>query len=178
MAKIYIDNDGNFWNGRYVVINDMRIYNPSEEQLTEAGYTEYVAPSVPEPTEEELIEKARQQKLNDIEAYDMSDNVNSFTLGGMQMWLTVKERQQIATQITANGNVGRTEMTRWFGGHSFTFPLTTWEQMLVALEVYAGDALNVTEEHKAVVNSLLTREEIEEYDITAGYPEKLNFGSV
>lgn len=178
MRKRYIDGEGNFWNGSYVVIDDMRIYNPSEGQLAEAGYTEYVEPPVPEPTPAEQLENARQQKLMEIEEYNQSDNVNKFTIGGVPMWLTVDERQQISTQITANGAVGRTEMTRWYGGHSFTFPLTTWEQMLVALEVYAGDALNVTEEHKAVVNSLLTVEEIEAYDITDGYPMKLNFGGV
>jgi len=61
-------------------------------------------------------------------------------------------------------------MTRWFGGQSFTFPIKTWKSMLTALEVYAGDALNVTEEHKATVNSLLTIQDIEDFDITEGYP--------
>jgi hypothetical protein len=46
--------------------------------------------------------------------------------------------------------------------------------MLNALEVYAAEALNVTESHKAAVNALTTIEEIEQYDITTGYPEKLN----
>jgi hypothetical protein len=36
-------------------------------------------------------------------------------------------------------------MTRWYDGISFTFPITNWKQMLVALEVYAGDAKNTTE---------------------------------
>jgi hypothetical protein len=47
--------------------------------------------------------------------------------------------------------------------------------MLVALEVYAGDALNVTEAHKAAVNALETIEEVDNFDITVGYPEKLSF---
>lgn len=47
--------------------------------------------------------------------------------------------------------------------------------MLVALEVYAGDALNVTESHKAAVNALETIEEVDNFDITTGYPDKLSF---
>lgn len=47
--------------------------------------------------------------------------------------------------------------------------------MLVALEVYAGDALNVTESHKATVNALNDIESVDNFDITAGYPEKLSF---
>ena len=66
-------------------------------------------------------------------------------------------------------------MTRWFNGHEFTYPIASWKQMLVALEVYAGDALNVTEAHKAAVDALETIEAVDNFDITAGYPEKLSF---
>jgi hypothetical protein len=88
------------------------------------------------------------------------------------MWLTAEERQQIATQISANEAVGRDNMTRWFGSHNFAFPLATWKQMLVALEVYAGDAINVTEAHKAAIEALATIEDVEAYDFTANYPPK------
>ena len=128
----------------------------------------------PAPVIDELAE-AKNNKLMEIEAYDASSNVNSFTIGGQEMWLNVEERQQLATQISANEAVGRTQMTRWFNGISFTFAIAQWKQMLVALEVYAGDALNVTEAHKAAVNTLTTVAEIEEYDYTTNYPDKLNF---
>ena len=91
------------------------------------------------------------------------------------MWLTVEERQQLATQISASEAIGRENMTKWFKGAEFTFPLATWKQMLVALEVYAGDALNVTESHKAAVEAMTNLEDVEAFDITAGYPEKLVF---
>lgn len=145
---------------------------PSVEQLESWGYEEYIEPT---PTPEELLARAKDSKIAELEAYDSSDAVNSFTIDGNPMWLTVDERQQIATQISANEAVGRTEMTRWFGGASFTFPLTAWKQMLVALEVYAGDALNVTEGHRAAVTQLHTLQEVEDYDFTVGYPEKLEF---
>lgn len=173
--KIWVDSDGNFWNGISVVVGDMRIWNPTEEQLREAGFTEYVAPAEPEPTEEELLNEAKDEKLYQIRRYDNSVDVNSFFLGGNEMWLTVEERQQLATQINANEAVGRTEMTKYFHGTPYTFTLEQWKQMLVAVEVYAGDALNVTESHKAAVEALDTIEAIEAYDYTTGYPEKLIF---
>ena len=52
--KRWIDKDGNFWGGVSIVIDDIRIWNPSDEQLIEAGYTEYIPPTPPEPTPEEL----------------------------------------------------------------------------------------------------------------------------
>lgn len=170
--KRYIDQNGRFWDGSSLTIGGMLIVNPTEEQLLEAGYTEYVEP---EPTAEELLERAKQEKLWEIEEYDRSENVNSFFLGEQQMWLTVEERQQIATQISANEAIGREYMTKWFGGNEYTFPIAQWKQMLVALEVYAGDALNVTEAHKAAVQAMDNIEDIEAYDITLEYPEKLTF---
>lgn len=145
---------------------------PSEELLTEWGFEEYIEP---EPTPEQLLQRAKDAKIAELEAYDSSDAVNSFTIDGNPMWLTVDERQQIATQISANEAVGRTEMTRWFGGQSFTFPLTAWKQMLVALEVYAGDALNVTEGHRAAILALDSIQNVEDYDYTTNYPSKLSF---
>ena len=145
---------------------------PSEEQLLAWGYEEWVEPT---PTEEELLARAKQSKIAELEAYDSSDAVNSFTIGGQTMWLTVAERQQIATQISANEAVGRETMTRWFDGQAFTFSLNTWKQMLVALEVYAGDALNVTEGHKADIIALESIEDVEDYDFTVDYPNKLEF---
>ena len=173
MNKIWVNGEGVFWKGHTVKIGDRLIVNPSDEQLMEAGYRLY---EEPEPTEEELLEQARMMKLQELEDYDNSEAVNSFVLGGQTMWLTVDERQQLATQINASEAIGRESMTRWFGGVSFTFPLAIWKQMLVAVEVYAGDALNVTEAHKAAINALGTKEEIEAYDFTVGYPEHLVFG--
>lgn len=146
---------------------------PSVEQLTEWGFEEW---HDPDPTPEQLLQQAKDNKIAELDAYDSSENVNSFTLGEQEMWLTVEERQQIATQISASEAVGRETMTRWFGGASFTFPLTVWKQMLTALEVYAGDAINVTEAHRAAINALNDIEDVEEYDFTVGYPEKLVFG--
>ena len=177
MRKRYI-KDGVFWNGNDVEIDGMTIVNPSEEQLAEAGYVEYVEPEPPVPTPEELLEQAKTVKLSEIEAYDSSDAVNSFTIGGQTMWLTVDERQQIATQISASEAVGRESMTRWFGGVAYTFALAVWQRMLVALEVYAGDALNVTEAHKQAVRQMTSVEEVEAFDITADYPDKPNFPNI
>jgi hypothetical protein len=47
--------------------------------------------------------------------------------------------------------------------------------MLGLVEVYASDALNVTESHKAAINALDDIEDVEAYDYTVGYPDKLSF---
>ncbi len=170
----YINKEGAVYDGGVLLHDGQRIFNPTEEDLSAAGY-EPCAPVVSQPSAVDVLEEAKSSKLKALDAYDSSEAVNSFTIGGQVMWLTVDERQQLATQISANEAVGRESMTRWFGGQEFTFPISAWKQMLVALEVYAGDAINVTESHKAAINNLNTIEEVEGYDFTAGYPARLLF---
>jgi len=145
---------------------------PSAERLAGWGFELYIEPPL---TPEQLLQRAKDAKLAELEAYDLSEAVDSFSINGNIMWLTVEERQQIATQIAANEAAGRTEMTRWFNGHPFCFPLTLWQQMLTALEVYAGDAINVTESHRAAINALESVAAVEAYQFQSGYPTKLTF---
>ena len=152
-------------------------------------YTQYMAmmTTVDYPQEEEkeddieevkalALPSIKEYRISQIEEYDRSGAVNTFYINGNPMWLTVQERQQIATQISANEAIGRETMTKWFGGNEYTFPIALWKQMLVAVEVYAGDALNVTESHKVAVSAIEDADEALGYDITAGYPEKIHFG--
>lgn len=171
------NNIGSTWqdylDNKWVLLSDEQVafHEEHPEATVKEVWDMQMTPPVPR-----TLEDAKEEKIRLIEDYDQSDAVNSFTIGNMTMWLSVEERERIATQISANEAIGRIEMTRWFNGMAFTFTLTQWKQMLVALEVYAGDALNVTESHKAAVNALTTIEEVDTYDYMAGYPEKLIFG--
>ena len=161
----YLDN-------KWVLLNNEQI---SFYEINPAASVKEVFDMQLIPVPEKTLEQVKQEKIWQIEEYDRSEAVNSFTIGNQTMWLTVEERQQIATQINANEAVGRETMTRYFGQQAFTFSLTTWKQMLIAVEVYAGDALNVTESHKISVNALETVEAVDSYDYTTNYPEKLHF---
>ena len=66
-------------------------------------------------------------------------------------------------------------MTKYFGGVPFTYPVEVWQQMINAVEAYAGECQTVTEAHKAAVQSLTTISEVEAFDITLDYPPKLAF---
>lgn len=145
---------------------------PTIEQLQAWGFEEWHEPT---PTPEQQLETARQQKLAELESYDSSEDVNSFTVNGKQMWLDAQTRQQLRISLDAMQALGRETVTKWFDGEQYTYPISIWYQMLAAVEVYAADALNVTESHKAAINALTTIKDIEDYDFTTGYPEKLEF---
>lgn len=166
-----IDGKEVFFKGNVLYTEQGTIINPTEEQMIEAGWSVY---NEPEPTIDELLTLAKADKLAEIEAYDQSDAVNVFYLAGQPMWLDAATRQQLRISIEAYKATGAETVTKWFGGQEFTFPTLAWLQMLNALEVYAAEALNVTEAHKAAVSAMGSVEAVEGYDITAGYPEKLN----
>lgn len=164
----YINDNNEYYDGISVVIGDTRYVSPSEELILQAGYHKVEEPQA------DPLELARGNKLMAIEDYDQSDNVNQFFLGGVPMWLDAPTRQQLRISIEAYQATGAETVTKWFGGQQFAFPTSAWLQMLNALEVYAAEALNVTEAHKAAVMAMDNVEDIEAYDITQGYPEKLN----
>ena len=173
MNKKWIDKNGNFWDGISIVIDDMRVFNPSEEQLLAAGYTEYVEP---EPTPEEVLERARQEKLSALVAYDNSDAVNQFFLGEYPLWLDFDERERLKAQIESRLRLGYQTMTQTYVGlPAVTFSLSAWQVMSDQLEAYAGDCQEVTNGHKAAILLLQSVQEVEEYDFTVGYPERLRF---
>ena len=144
---------------------------PTVEQLTEWGYEEYIEPT---PTPEELLARAKADKIAELEAYDDSE-VNSFSVNGKDMWLDHDVRQQLRISLDALSQAGRETVTKWFDGVEYTYPIDVWYYMLGLVEVYASDALNVTESHKAAINALDDIEDVEAYQFT-GYPEKLSFG--
>lgn len=169
--KQYINDNGEIWDGKPITVGEYTYMAPSEDILALAGYHEYVAP---EPTQEELLAMAKEDALMRIDDHDQSEAVNQFYLGGIPMWLDAPTRQQLRLSIEAYQATGAEDVTKWFNGEAFTFPVALWLQMLSALEVYASEALNVTEAHKAQVNAMTTIEDVEAFDVTAGYPPKLN----
>ena len=145
---------------------------PSVEQLESWGFEEYIEPT---PTPEELLARAKANKIAELEAYDASEEVNSFSVDGKTMWLDAATRQQLRISLDAMQQAGRENVTKWFDGLEYTYPIDVWYYMLGLVEVYASDALNVTEAHKAAINALTSLAEVQEYDFTVGYPQKLEF---
>lgn len=113
-----------------------------------------------------------------IAAYDSSEAVNSFSIGGYPTWLDKATRVGLKLRFEAEIRLGKTETTLWQNGMSFPLPLvgdTTALDMLDGIELYASSCYDVTQMHLAAVNTLLTASEVLAYDYKAGYPTKLAF---
>ena len=150
--------------------NGSQTFNPKEDAILADGWVEYEPPVIV-PTLEEI----KAQKVDEILAYDSSSAVNEFSIGGVPMWLDKATRAGLLLRFEAEGKVGRTETTLWNDGQSYTLPLEQAQQILIALELYASACYDNTQSHIAEVQKLDSKEAVEAYDYTTGYPQKLLF---
>lgn len=145
---------------------------PSVQRLTEWGFEEWVEPT---PTPEELLARAKANKIAELEAYDTSDAVNSFSVNGVSMWVPVDKRAVLRISIEAYKALGAENITKVWNGKEYTFSTSDWDTMLNQVEVYTSECFNQTQRHLAAINALNTLDEITDYDYTVDYPEKLEF---
>ena len=119
------------------------------------------------------LKQAKADKIAKIAAYDTSDKVNGFMLNGQMVWLDKATRVGLMNSTTIERDLGQETTELWLGEHNLIIKCDLAIQLLQQLEVYALKCFNVTATHKKEVNSLSTIEEINSYDITKDYPEKL-----
>lgn len=119
------------------------------------------------------LKQAKVEKIAEITAYDTSDKVNGFILNGQIVWLDKATRVGLMNSTTIERDLGQKTTELWLGEHNLIIKCDLAIQLLQQLEVYALKCFNVTATHKKEVNNLSTIEEINSYDITKGYPDKL-----
>ena len=179
--------DAEYWAGKigstYEDFQDNKWVLLSDEQLTfhnehpNATIQQVLLMSIPENTR--TLEDAKREKIYEIEQYDRSSLVNGFDIidgeNTMDAWLTPAERANYKNSIDAAELVGLTEVHPVFNNVQLTIPTATAKLALAQIQLYADRCFIVTETHKADVEALNSIEAVDNYDITAGYPEKLSF---
>lgn len=175
--KIYYNSKTNeyYYEGNTITrrLDNGDVYSgiPKKTRLKEWGFVEVEPEPEPEPTQEELLEITRGVKLAQLDEYDNSTAVNGFTFKGEIMWLTPAERTNY--MITLEGAKRRNIESVPFFGQNILVDMGI--SILDQINIYAMECVNVTLAHKNAINELETIEEINDYDFTVGYPEKLAF---
>jgi len=125
------------------------------------------------------IEQIKQRKIAEIAAYDKSSAVDEFLINGVGMWLDRDTRASLFASITAEEAIGRETTVLWTQTEPpfpIELPIIPFRGLLKQLEVYAKDCFNTTAKHIAAVFALTSIEDVNDYDFTTGYPEKLSIG--
>lgn len=165
--------DGNIVieNSKYIVVikDDMQIFNPSEELILSDGWEEYIKPEIPD------IDLIRNNKIDEINMYDNSNDINTFFINDLPCWLNKSERNYILTRLNAEkiNNIENTSM--WINNINYILPVDIALDFIYKLEIYASKCLDTTKTHIYNINNLSNIEEINNYNITSGYPEKIYF---
>lgn len=119
------------------------------------------------------LARAKREVLKKIEDYDTSPAVNGFILNGKRVWLDFELRDRVYQGNERLQRIGRTDTTLWLGKQCYNLSIEQAQNIISHIEAYAKDCYNVTAAHKKAVSELATIEEVEKYDITAGYPAQL-----
>lgn len=172
--KFYIKDGVIRTRNRIVLIIDgKQLINPTEENILADGWVEYV--------EKKTLESVKIDKIREIEDYDSSSSVNEcfISYGGQKLpyWVSKSERNDLKSAINDCILLGkdsyRLDIRELMV--SINVKCNDLLQMLSALELYAIECYNKTTDHIFAVNNLQTIEEVENYDYTQGYPNKLTF---
>ena len=175
--KLYKKNGVIQFSDKIVIIkDDMQIFNPTEAMILEDGWVEYIKTvNIPTPTDEEMLERYRSDKIEEIIKYDSSPEVNEFFLGETSIWLDKATRAGLKLRFEAEISMGKDNTTLWYDNIQYSLGLNKATQMLLAIELYASACYDNTQAHVANVKALENIEDIKNYDHRTGYPEKLRF---
>ena len=121
------------------------------------------------------VEDARLEMMSNINYYDNSNYVNAFYLKDVEIWLDKATRAGLKLRFEAESAIEQENTSLWYKNTQFTLPVKDAIQMLYAIEIYASACYDNTQRHLAEINKLETVEDIDNYDYTAGYPDKLYF---
>lgn len=126
-------------------------------------------------TEAATVEGLKKKLKEQIEAYDVSEAVDSFEIDGVSLWLDKETRTGLYLRFLSEKANGKTETTLWTSSASFTLSIDTAVKMLGLLEVYASECYDVTHRHLVESSKLADLDALLAYDFTEGYPDKLSF---
>lgn len=166
-------NLGGDWDdylaGKYVLLNEeQQAYlnnHPTSTPYEAFNMTETVEAS---DYDKELV-------ISKIREYDASSEVNTFYVNGVPAWFDKYNRGFISKSISAEIEAGKDTTVIWINNTPYTMSIDDAKQMFINLELYAIACYNNTQSNIATVKAMTLKSELRSFDITQGYPEKLNF---
>lgn len=168
-----VENLGETWEdfleGKFVLLNE------EQEAYLEAHplAAPYESFNMTESTEATELDK--EMLIHRIEAYDSSEEVNTFYVNGTPVWFSKETRTSLNNSISIEKEVGKETTVLWINGTPYTMTVDNAKQMLTDLELYAIACYNNTQNNIVSIQSMTLKSELKNFDITQGYPEKLNF---
>jgi hypothetical protein len=128
-----------------------------------------------EPEPAPTLEQSISAKIAEIDAYDTSNEVNSFMVSGQKTWIDAGTRAVFRNSIDSAELLQEETIQMPIGGDVLTFPIAQAKIMLAKIQRYADNAAIVTAGHKLAVSKLKTVAKVNGYNFKTGYPVKEEF---
>lgn len=158
--------------GQVIRFAGKQIINPTHDQLINSGYNIYTEF---DPSPERLLQSAIMEKISEIEQYDVSEAVNSFSIQNTNVWLSREERIVLKDRFTREIAKNKQATILRYQGISFEISPQFGLDIINAVSDYADKCYDNTETKKEEADKCLTLEQVENIDVTYGYPSKLSF---
>ncbi|MDR1584839.1 MAG: hypothetical protein LBS07_01520 [Prevotellaceae bacterium] len=127
----------------------------------------------PEPAR--TLEQTIVAKIAEIDAYDNSDEVNSFLFNEQKTWIDAGTRAVFRNSIDSAELLQEETIQLPIAGVILTVPVSQAKIMLARIQRYADNASIVTTGHKIAVSSFNSISQVDDYNFKTGYPEKEAF---
>lgn len=121
------------------------------------------------------VEEFKTIKISEITTYDKSEEINSFTIQSVKLWLDKETRTGLKLRFDAEKASGVENTTLWYGNIKIPLNVDVAISLLLQVELYASGSYDTTQQHIANVMNLTTIENVKVYDFTVNYPDKLVF---
>ena len=167
-----INGETVWFSGNILVTENSQVINPSEQILLANGWLIYEDEQVPS---QPSLEDAINAKIDQIRSYDGSPDVNGFYVNGTEAWFDKETRSNFRGSLSDAEMLGETEVSVPINEHVVTLPIQTAKLFLAQIQRYADACTITTSRHIEQIRALTTIEDVEEFDITADYPQKLTF---
>ena len=122
---------------------------------------------------------AKQVKVDELMVYDQSDAVNSFEVvkdgQTFTAWIEPDKRSNYRGSLEDCVLLGVTDIQVPIAGMLIPLTVADARVKLAQIQLYADRCTIATEGHKAAIGALQTVADVEGYDFTVGYPQKLVF---
>jgi hypothetical protein len=124
----------------------------------------------PEPGR--TLEQTIVTKIAEIDAYDNSDEVNSFLFNEQKTWIDAGTRAIFRNSIDSAELLQEETIQLPIAGVIITVPVSQAKIMLARIQRYADNAAIVTAGHKIAISTFNSISQVESYNYKTGYPEK------
>ena len=121
-----------------------------------------------------ILNRCKNIKLKELDKFDKSNDVNSFIINGKTAWIDRETRTSINYSTSIIKNSGQETTDLWLDETCYVINCDLLLQLLSQLEMYAKRCYSITAQHRANILNIDNLEELNNYDFTTGYPDKLN----